>query len=257
MNPDRLAALEDERRFLLRSLADLEREFDAGDVDDVDYRALKDGYTVRAAATLRAIDEGRAGLPPRPPVNWPRRLGTGAFVALLIGVVWWALSASSAQRLPGQQITGDPVDERQLVLTQARAVLSQQPAAAAALYDQVLEEEPDNVEALTYRGWTLTLSLDGETDTDVITETLRESFELLAAAIDIDPTYPDPHCFLGIVQGRFLGQAEAALPYLDTCLELGPPADIRGRVDAFRESMSEAAATSDEAGPSTTDAPSG
>ena len=242
MNPDRLAALEEERRFLLRSLADLEREFDAGDVDDVDYHELRDGYTVRAAATLRAIDEGRAALPPRPPVNWPRRVVSGAFVVLLIGVVWWALSASSAQRLPGQEITGDPVDQRQLVLAQARAVQAQQPAAAAALYEQVLVDEPDNVEALTYRGWTLTLSALGETDTEVITETLRESVDLLAAAIEIDPTYPDPHCFLGIVQGSFLGQAEAALPYLDTCLELEPPADIRGLVEAFRQSMSDAAA---------------
>lgn len=245
MNPDRLAALEEERRFLLRSLNDLEREFEAGDVDDVDYRALKDGYTVRAASTLRAIDEGRSALPPRPPVNWPRRIGSGAFVLLLIGVVWWALSASSAQRLPGQEITGDPVNERQLVLAQARAVQSQQPAAAAALYEQVLDDEPDNVEALTYRGWTLTLSVFGETDSAVIDETLREAVDLMAEAIEIDPTYPDPHCFLGIVQGRFLGQAEAALPFIDTCLELDPPADIRGLVEAFRESMSDAA-TADE-----------
>lgn len=242
MNPDRLAALEEERRFLLRSLSDLEREHDAGDVDEVDYRELRDGYTVRAATTLRAIDEGRAALPPRAPIDWPRRIGSGAFVLLLIGVVWWALSASSAQRLPGQEITGDPVDQRQLVLAQARAVQAQQPAAAAALYEQVLEEEPDNVEALTYRGWTLTLSLIGETDTEVITETLRESVDLLKAASEVDPTYPDPHCFLGIVQGRFLGQAEAALPFLDTCLALDPPADIRGLVEAFRVSMSEAAA---------------
>ena len=255
MDPDRLATLEEERRFLLRSLADLEREYDAGDVDEVDYRALKDGYTVRAAATLRAIDEGRAALPPRSPVNWPRRIGAGAFVVLLIGVVSWALIASSAQRLPGQQITGDPVDERQLVLAQARTVQNRQPAAAAALYAQVLEDEPDNVEALTYRGWTLTLSLIGETDSEMITTTLRESVDLLAAAIDIDPTYPDPHCFLGIVQGRFLGQAEAALPYLDTCLELRPPADIRGLVEAFRASMSEAAA--DDGAPAATDPPSG
>ena len=246
MNPDRLAALEEERRFLLRSLADLEREHEAGDVDDVDYHELRDGYTVRAAATLRAIDEGRAALPPRPPVNWPRRIGTGAFVVLLIGVVWWALSATSAQRLPGQEITGDPADERQFVLAQARAVQAQQPAAAAALYEQVLVDEPDNVEALTYRGWTLTLSALGAADSETIDETLREAIDLLAAAIDIDPTYPDPHCFLGIVQGRFLGQPDAALPFLDECLELGPPADIRGLVEGFRDSMSEAASGSGE-----------
>ena len=53
---DRLAALEEERRFLLRSLNDLEREHDAGDVDDLDYQSLKDGYTIarrHGAATDR------------------------------------------------------------------------------------------------------------------------------------------------------------------------------------------------------------
>lgn len=238
MNPDRLAALEEERRFLLRSLADLEREHDAGDVDDVDYRELRDGYTVRAAATLRSIEEGRLALPERPPANWPRRIGTGALMVLLTAVVWWALSSSSAQRLPGQQLSGlDPRDERQVVLSQARSIQATQPAVAAGLYQEVLDTEPDNVEALTYRGWTLALSVLGETDGTVVTTTLLESADLLSAAIDLDPTYPDPHCFLGIVQGRFLGVAEAAIPYLDTCLELNPPADIRGLVEGFRESM--------------------
>ena len=116
-DPDRLAALEEEQRFLLRSLADLEREHDVGDVDDVDYLALKDGYTVRAAATLRAVEAGRSGLAPRPPANWKRRLITLGIVMVSIGIVWWALSASSAQRLPGQQISGlDPRDEVQVLM---------------------------------------------------------------------------------------------------------------------------------------------
>lgn len=238
MNPDRLAALEEERRFLLRSLADLEREREAGDVDDVDYLELKDGYTVRAAAVLRSIDEGRAALPQRSPANWPRRVGTGALLALLVGVVWWALSASSAQRLPGQELSGlDPRDQRQVVLVQARTIQAQQPAVAAALYQQVLDDDPDNVEALTYRGWTLALTMIGETDSELITSTLRESVELLSAATGVDPTYPDPYCFLGIVQGRFLGESEAAIPFLDACLAQNPPADIRGLVEGFRESL--------------------
>ncbi len=37
---DQLAEREEERRFLLRSLADLEREHDAGDIDDADYATL-------------------------------------------------------------------------------------------------------------------------------------------------------------------------------------------------------------------------
>jgi hypothetical protein len=59
----RVAALTEERDFFLRSLSDLETERRAGDIDDVDYRALKDDYTARAAATIRRLDEldGDAG----------------------------------------------------------------------------------------------------------------------------------------------------------------------------------------------------
>jgi len=45
MNPDELARLEEERSFLLSSLRDLEREREAGDIDDLDYAALHNGYT--------------------------------------------------------------------------------------------------------------------------------------------------------------------------------------------------------------------
>ncbi len=40
--------------FLLGSLRDLEAERAAGDIDEQDYSTLKDDYTVRAAAALRA-----------------------------------------------------------------------------------------------------------------------------------------------------------------------------------------------------------
>ena len=49
-------ALEDERDFCLRSLRDLDAEWEAGDIDAADYRALKDAYTARAAAALHALD---------------------------------------------------------------------------------------------------------------------------------------------------------------------------------------------------------
>ena len=55
INPDTLAELEEERRFLLRSLTDLERELEAGDVDRADYEVLRDGYTARAATVMRAM----------------------------------------------------------------------------------------------------------------------------------------------------------------------------------------------------------
>ncbi|MBA2386613.1 MAG: hypothetical protein H0V69_05910, partial [Acidimicrobiia bacterium] len=53
LDADALADLEEERRFLLRSLRDLDREFEAGDVERDDYDTLRDDYTVRAATVLR------------------------------------------------------------------------------------------------------------------------------------------------------------------------------------------------------------
>lgn len=238
VDPDRLAALEEERRFLLRSLADLEREHEAGDVDDQDYRELRDGYTARAAATLRAIESGRAGLAQRPPTNWRRRTVGAVVVVAMIGIVWWVLSASSAQRLPGQQISGlDPREQSQVLLSQARSLQATDPATAAELYAEVLDDDPDNPEALAYRGWTLALSTIGDDDASSSQATLDEAVRSLVAAIEADRTYPDPYCFLGIVQYRFFGEAETALPFLDGCLSAGPPADVRSLVEGLREQV--------------------
>lgn len=238
VDPDRLAALEEERRFLLRSLADLEREHDAGDIDEEDYRELRDGYTARAAVTLRAIESGRAGLAPRPPTNWRRRTVGAVVVVAMIGIVWWVLSASSAQRLPGQQISGlDPREQSQVLLSQARSLQATDPATAAELYAEVLEDDPDNPEALAYRGWTLALSTIGADDASSSQETLDEAVRSLVAAIEEDRTYPDPYCFLGIVQYRFFGEAETALPFLEGCLSAGPPADVRSLVEGLRDQV--------------------
>lgn len=249
VSPDRLAELEDERRFLLRSLADLEREYEAGDVDDVDYRALKDGYTVRAAATLREIEAGRSALPDKPLVNWRRRGLTAAVVMALIGVVWWALAASSAERLPGQQATGlDPRDERAVLMARARDLQFQSPGAAAAAYEQVLADDPGDVEALTYYGWTLALdaatgaAAPGTTvagDADPVVTQLRAAVDALLRATELDPTYADPKCFLGIINANFLGDPDAALPWVNACIDANPPADVRDLVEGLSASIEE------------------
>jgi hypothetical protein len=226
MDPDRLAELEEERRFLLRSLDDLEREHAAGDIDQTDYLALRDGYTVRAAATLRAIDDGQAALPSKPSVDWPRRIGVASLTVLLIGIVWWVLAASSAQRLPGQEITGfDPRDDRAVLLAQARLLQPTDPGSAIATYQLVLDEHPDDVEAMTYLAWTVVVSVGISSEGEAIDESAR----LLDRAIEIDPTYPDPYCFLGII--------ERSADRLDVCLAANPPAEVRGLVEALRSEV--------------------
>ena len=56
LDPDTLAALEEQRDFLLASIADLDREHAAGDLSDDDARELRDDYTARAAEVIRSID---------------------------------------------------------------------------------------------------------------------------------------------------------------------------------------------------------
>jgi tetratricopeptide (TPR) repeat protein len=243
MNPDRLAELEEERRFLLRSLDDLEREHAAGDVDDVDYRELRDGYTVRAAATLREIDDGRRALPEKPPANWRRRLVTIVGVVVAIAVVSWALIASSAERKAGQEQTGlDPRDARQVLMAEARSLQLGRPGEAAAIYAQVLQLDADDVVALTYFGWTLAVDaqqrrveLGAEADSR-----FAQAVEVLDRAATLDPAYPDPRCFLAIVEFRFRDDAATASPWLEACLEGNPPADVRRLVEPMAVDIADA-----------------
>lgn len=63
---DARRALVEERRFLLRSLRDLELERQAGDIDDADYQALYSRYAVRAAAVQRRLDQPDESAEPVP-----------------------------------------------------------------------------------------------------------------------------------------------------------------------------------------------
>ena len=57
---EELAGLEEQRDVLLKSLRDLEQERASGEIGDDDYLVLKDDYTARAAAVLKAIEAGRS-----------------------------------------------------------------------------------------------------------------------------------------------------------------------------------------------------
>ncbi|MEZ5235035.1 MAG: hypothetical protein R2749_20390 [Acidimicrobiales bacterium] len=105
LDPDRLAALEEERDHLARSLRDLETERDAGDLAEEDYLALRDDYVVRTAAVLRALEEQRELRNSGPRAPLARRLLVGG------GVVVFALGAgllvAPPRRHPNQQRGAD------------------------------------------------------------------------------------------------------------------------------------------------------
>lgn len=232
--PDR-DALGDELEFLLASIDDLDRELAAGDLTSEDHRVLVDGYTARSAQIIRVLEaDAPAQRRVRQPGGLRRKVvAITAVLAVAVGL-GWIVSASSGQRLPGQEMTGfDPRDESTRLLAQARAVSLASPEEAAALYGLVLELDPDNVEALTYRGWTLALAAVRMSDVTAASRQLDTAVDLLISAIETDPTYADPYCFLGIVQFRFAGDANGAAPLVDGCLASNPPAEVRDLVQAL------------------------
>lgn len=236
MNPDRLAELEEERRFLLRSLDDLEREYEAGDVDDVDYETLKDGYVSRAASVLRSIEEGRAALPQRRPVRWGRIVLGAAVVALAAGITGWLVARESGQRLPGQVITGGlPDDSISAKLAQARSVPPHDPVSAITLYDEVLAIDPDHPEALTYRSWRLVTALasSDQVEPEVRDLALSSARASLRMVIDTEPAYADAHCYYGAILLLFDDDGDAARPQLEECIELRPPATTQNMAEAL------------------------
>jgi hypothetical protein len=240
VTPDRLAELEEERRFLLRSLADLDRERDAGDVDEPDYQTLKDGYTVRAAAVLRAIDEGRAALPPPPPRRWSRLIAGILAVAAVASIAGVLVARSSGQRLPGQEITGGASGgDVSAKLAQARLLLQSDPVQAHDLYVEVLDERPDHAEALTYSGWLLALNSRGASD-EVRVLAIDTAKSSLRRAIEVDPRYADPHCFLAIIAANIEADAATARTEADACLANDPPADMRAGIEEFVAGLDEA-----------------
>lgn len=206
-----VTTLEDERDFLLRSLRDLEAERAAGDISDGDYDALKDDYTARAAAVIRAIEArdrrrtrrgARAAAeaepdavdlvevaPPR--LSWKTPVIVVAVIALA-ALSGWAVASSAGDRTPGQSATGsvpqsgNPVQAK---LAEAQQLIGQKKVLdAVKTYDDILKTDPQQPEALAYRGWLLYLAGLGDQGLDSVTK-----------ATQADPTYPDAHFFRGMM----------------------------------------------------------
>lgn len=229
LDPDVLAALEEERDFLLDSLADLEREYEAGDVDDADYESLKDAYTSRAADVLRAIADRHELIDAsRTPRAWGRTLVTLVIVGVLAMGAGWVVFRNAGTRAPGQGLTGDARQDSANLILQAQSATGQASAAlqagdgakalkyfesAITAYDRALELSPANAEALTYRGWVLhTIAVNSQS---AQAEQLdAHALDYLNRAIAVDPTYSDARVFRAILE-RNAKQFAAAKADLD------------------------------------------
>ncbi len=242
-----MSELQEQRQFLLDSLRDLEHEREAGDIAEEDYEALHADYTARAAAVLRDLDgtdeeqtEVEAGAddesedkaePQGPPPRRRRRTLVTVTVILLIALAaGLGVAVFSGERVSGPSLTDGTPAER-LVRAHQRDSAGNA-TDAIKLYDSVLKDEPKNVEALTYKGWLLARAGLGDL-----------AIASLDQAIALNPTYPDPHFFRGVVVYRDRRDPASAIPEFETFLANNPPPDavaaVQSVLDQARQDLAQ------------------
>lgn len=251
--------LEHQRRFLLDSLLDLEIQLDNGEISRADYEALRDDYTVRAADILRALrtlDEPPPPPPSPPPPQEPlplvlqpslararerpRRAIVLTVVLAMVGIALASVLLLADARDKGAASPNPQTPAQRLAYAHQ---LEGDGKAVEALkqYDAVLKAEPDNVEALSYRGWLLKLA--GLVD---LAQTA------LDRAVAIDPTFPDARFFRGMLFFQDRNDPVAAIPEFEAYLASKPPA---GTEEAVRTVLDQARQAAANATPTTTSAP--
>jgi tetratricopeptide (TPR) repeat protein len=252
---DELADLEEQRRFLLRSLDDLEREREAGDIDEVDYEALKAEYTIRAASVLRRIEgttdeidrTARVGHARTSPTRRFLVAGAVALTAIGVGVF---VARSAGERSDGGLLTGGdrvtqattPEQDAALrLLEAARSNLATDRFAAIKDFDSAWKLDKRLVEAPTYAGWLMRLSAQGVEDPANRTLLLEGARARLDEAIAADPNYPDARAFRGVIRLRDLNDATGAKADFDALERLDPPEEIRQLVAGAQQEATESA----------------
>jgi len=267
-DPDALASLESERDFLLRSIADLDKERAAGNLEDERYQSLKDDYTARAAAVLRSIEEGRDARPAPPPVPRKRNLVTGGAVLAFVLIAALFLAAAAGKRHDGQTITGngqsggpaatgpaaapdqaaDPgrraalerqvkehPDDAAAHLVFARYLLEAgEPTEAVKEYVTAARLDPKNPEANAYAGWVSFLAAQSaNADPKTAAELTDRALTRLDAAVAVADTYPDAHFFRGMVRLRGKNDPKSAVPDFERYLALVPNGPLNDQVKAL------------------------
>jgi tetratricopeptide (TPR) repeat protein len=240
VNPDELAELEEQRAFLLRSLEDLERELAAGDVDELDAATLRDDYTHRLAEVQRSIEGGEASFArPAGPRRWGRTVVAVVVVGGMAVGAGFAVAGASGSRKPGESATGTIRETNSGRLSQAAQLASQGNfVEALKLYDQVIEADAENVEALSEKGLLL-VSLANASQNAELAARGREAIN---AALSIDPKDPRALFYLGLAK-KLTGDDKGADEAFDQALAADPPAALKKQIQDFRTSTGGSATT--------------
>ncbi|MCY3578512.1 MAG: tetratricopeptide repeat protein [bacterium] len=209
---------DDEQRFWLESLIDLDEELAVGDLEPEDHQVLSRSYTRQAAQAIRGHQEK---------AEQADRGGRGKLIAVVAGlVVVGAIAGVFLARAVGSRHSGDTITGNDAVSSVPSLLRNAEESAAAgdlaeaiAIYDRVLERSPSNPTALAYKGWFLVLQ--GQE---------AEAADVLADAVVVAPDYPDARAFRAILLYR-TGDCSGAAAELASFDATNPPEFISQLVE--------------------------
>lgn len=144
--------VENEKYFLIKSLNDLDDELARGDISQKDYLQLTRRYK-RRLITLNIKKPSSSQKPKLQ--NATKTWLTVAFLVAVAVVSGLAIANFSGERSASETLTGSIRKSTVTKLQEAQKLLSDSKTwpQAIEIYEEVLEDQPSNVEAITYRAW--------------------------------------------------------------------------------------------------------
>jgi tetratricopeptide (TPR) repeat protein len=221
-----------ERDFLLRSLDDLELERAAGNIEPAEYDRIKDDYTARAAAVLRAMRDGiDTRVQPAPLSGRRRGVVIGGIVVFAL-IAAFLLTTALGNRLPGQSVTGNAqtIDAAQARITKATGLMNKNDYFGALKeFDAAYKLDPKNALARAYTGWMVFL-LRSAVDEKA---SVAKAQQLEDDAIALSPSFPDAHFFKGMVLLQGKQDPAGAAAEFEKFLQIVPTGPEADRVRAL------------------------
>ncbi len=195
----------EQKEFLLKSLHELDQEFENGNLSLDDHEMLVRRYTRELANVTEAKKVVDSGSEPKKGYR-TKALVWSLGIVLLGAAAGITIGQTSGARSSGESITGSIRKSVSSQISEAQMLLGNRDrwGEAIEIFDDVLETQPSNVEALTYRAW-LNYQSGGEVSAQI------KAWE---EVLFIEPGYSDALVFLSISlsnEGRY---DEASL-YLD------------------------------------------
>ncbi|MCH1512772.1 MAG: hypothetical protein L7S58_04325 [Acidimicrobiales bacterium] len=209
--------LQERKNFLLQSLHDLDQEYEAENLNPSDYAALVASYS-RQLADVALLEDSNDVPRWRLPRGLRNRTVLWALGLVLIGgLAGIVISQNSGSRAAGSNITGGLRQSVVTQLSQAQNLLGDPERwdEAISTYDKIIQNQPSNAEALTYRAW-LNYQL---------TRIPEEQIPVWEEVLLLEPEYPDAMVFLAVALAAEEEYDQASV-LLDSLDAIGAPLGI-------------------------------